>query len=218
MIFCDFLNTRAEWLAARLNAIGGSEAASIVGLNPYKNNVELWEEKVGLRTAPDISNNELVKYGTDAEKYLRELFKLDFPQYSVWYRENNMFRNSMIPFAHASLDGVLTEKKTGRKGILEIKTTSILQSMQKEKWRDRIPSNYYCQVLWYMGVTCCDFAVLKAQLKFDYGGEIRLTTRHYIIEREEVQEDIDYLLKAGAEFWEKVKKKERPALVLPPLD
>ena len=49
----------------------------------------------------------------------------------------------------ASLDGELVDQD-GRKGILEIKTTNILQSMQYEKWKDRIPDNYYIQVLHYL--------------------------------------------------------------------
>lgn len=206
--------TADEWRAAR-TAIGGSDAAALVGLNPYKTNIELWQEKTGRRTAPDISNEAFVKFGHDAEPLLRELFALDHPQYDVGYVENNMVLNDRYPFAHASLDGWLTEKETGRKGILEIKTTNILQSMQKEKWNDRIPDNYYCQVLWYLMVTEFDFAVLKARLRSEWQGEIRVTVRHYIIERSEVQEDIDELEKAGWKMWKAIREDREPYLILP---
>ena len=122
--------------------------------------------------------------------------------------------NDHYPFAQASLDGWLEDEK-GRLGILEIKTTEILRAGQREKWKDRIPSNYYCQCLMYMAVMKADFAVLKAQLKTDFDGDVRLETRHYHIERSEVQEDIDYLMQKGAEFWEYVKSDTRPPLVLP---
>ena len=46
--------TREEWLEARKNGIGGSDAATILGLNPYKTTIELWEEKTGKREAEDI--------------------------------------------------------------------------------------------------------------------------------------------------------------------
>ena len=208
--------TADEWRAAR-TVIGGSDAAALVGLNPYKTNIELWQEKTGRRTAPDISNEAFVKFGHDAEPLLRELFALDHPQYDVGYVENNMFINDRYPFAHASLDGWLTEKETGRKGILEIKTTNILQSMQKEKWNDRIPDNYYCQVLWYLMVTEFDFAVLKARLRSEWQGEIRVTVRHYIIERSEVQEDIDELEAAGWKMWKAIQEDREPNLILPAL-
>ena len=87
--------------------------------------------------------------------------------------------------------------------------------MQKEKWRNQIPMNYYCQCLFYMAVYEADFCVLKAQLKTVFDGVPYLQTKHYFIERSEVQEDIDYLMQKGSEFWEYVQSGQCPALVLP---
>lgn len=208
------LKNRDEWLEHRAGRIGGSDASCIVGMNPYKSNVELWEEKTGKKQAEDISDKPYVKYGTEAEAHLRALFALDFPQFKVSYEENNMWLNSEYPFAHASLDGWL-EDEDGRKGILEIKTTNILQSMQKEKWNHRIPDNYYCQLLWYLGVTEFDYAILKSQLRYDYNGDTFFTTKHYFIERKDVKEDIEYLLSKGSDFFENIKMDKKPSLVLP---
>ncbi len=208
------LGSRDEWLKARLNHIGGSDASVCVGMNPYKTNVELWEEKTGQRQPEDISEKDYVIYGIKAEEYLRGLFALDFPKYQVFYDDNNMFLNSEYPWMHASLDGELMDQE-GRRGILEIKTTEILQSMQKEKWQDRIPDNYFCQVLHYLAVTGYDFAVLKAQLKSEWGGELRITTKHYFIERKDVEEDIKYLVDAEKQFWNCVQSGRRPDLILP---
>ena len=140
-------------------------------MNPYKNNVELWEIKTGRAYADDISDKPYVIYGTKAEECLRELFKLDFPEYEMSYIDNNMWLNDKYPFAHASLDGWLIDKD-GRRGIWECKTTNVLQAMQKEKWNERIPDNYYIQVLHYMMVTEFDFAILKAQLKYNYADDV----------------------------------------------
>ena len=129
--------------------------------------MQLWEEKMGLVLPADISDKEYVRYGTEAEKYLRGLFALDFPEYQVLYDENNMFLNPDFPWMHASLDGELMDRQ-GRHGILEIKTTNILQSSQRRNWEGRIPDNYYCQVLHYLAVTEYDFVVLKAQLKSEW--------------------------------------------------
>ena len=215
MIKMNVLQNHAAWLEARSHYIGGSDAAAVLGLNPYKSNLELWQEKTGLMVPEDISEKPYVKYGHAAEGYLRDLFALDFPEYEVGYTENNIWLNDAFPFAHASLDGWLADQD-GRKGILEIKTTNILQSMQKEKWDHRIPDNYYIQVLHYLMVTEFDFAVLKAQLKYEFqGGDIMLQTKHYKIERSEVQQDILYLAQKEADFWESVQAKKKPALLLP---
>jgi len=206
--------TREEWLQERKSYIGGSDASSIVGMNPYKTNIELWQEKTRRVIPEDISEKPYVKYGHDAEEHLRELFRLDYPQFEVMYKDGNMWLNSDFPWAHASLDGWLMDKETGRKGILEIKTTNILQSMQKEKWKDRIPDNYYCQVLHYLAVTGFDFVVLKAQLKTEFENQVYLQTKHYYIDRSEVEEDIQMLMEEEKKFYECIKNNKRPALKL----
>ena len=208
------LGSRDEWLETRGKRIGGSEASAVVGLNPYMSNTDLWNIKTGRREAEDISDKPYVRYGHDAEPLLRELFKLDFPDYKVGYVDNNLFLNSRYPWAHASLDGWLQDPE-GRTGILEIKTTEILQSMQKEKWKDRIPDNYYLQVLHYMMVMEADFACLKAQLKYDYDGDIYLQIRHYWIERQDVENDIRILSEKEEEFWHHMQNGTRPATLLP---
>ena len=208
------LKSREEWLAERRNYIGGSEASAVIGYNPYQSNIDLWELKTGRRKAEDISNKPYVLYGTKAEEHLRELFKLDFPQYKVEYVENNMFFNDKYPFAHASLDGWLTDAD-GRRGILEIKTTEIKSSMQRENWNGQIPNNYYVQVLHYMMVLEADFAILKGQLKSNFGEMPSFQTKHYSIERSEVEDDIQILATAEKEFYQHIKNDTLPNRILP---
>lgn len=202
------------WLANRRNGIGGSEISAVIGENPYMSNVELWELKTGRRQAVDISKKPYVLYGTKAEEPLRELFKLDFPNYKVCYKENNSFYNDKYPWAQASVDGWLYDDK-GRLGIWECKTTNILNASMREKWRNQIPQNYFCQCLFYMAVLEADFCVLKAQLKSEYDGDLVLKTKHYYFERSEVEEDIRYLMAEGEKFWEYVTKDQCPPAKLP---
>lgn len=217
------LKSREDWLEARKNTIGGSDASAIVGMNPYRSNVELWREKTGQTIPDDISDKPYVKYGIAAEPLLREMFKLDFPEYQVFYEENNLFMNKKYPWGHFSADGWLEERiplddsseVITRKGILEIKTTEILQSMQKEKWNQRIPDNYYIQLLHGLLIMEADFAVLKAQLKTMFDGVPYLQTRHYKVERSEVQGDIEYLAKKEEAFYGNLLNGTKPALILP---
>lgn len=202
-----------EWLVNR-KGIGGSDASAILGLNPYKTNQELWMEKKGQMSPVDISGKSYVKYGNDAESLLRALFALDYPEYKVEYYDNNMIINKKYPWAHASLDGELVDLD-GRRGILEIKTTNISQSMQWQKWDNQMPDNYYIQILHYLLVTEYDFVVLKAQLKRVTDGEVRLTTKHYHIEREEVLDDIEMLKNEEEKFWHSLQSGQEPGLLLP---
>lgn len=212
-------SSREDWLRSRTNGIGGSDASAVVGRNPYKTNIDLFEEKTGRRRAEDISGKPYVIYGHKAEPLIRQLFELDYPEYSVGYSEFSIFRSKKYPFMQATLDGMLVEKETGRRGILEIKTTNILASQQREKWKDRVPDNYYLQVLHYLIVTGWDFAILRALLRSDWndGMDRRGAIRNYYIDRSDpqVKADIDYLINEEIKFWEYVEAGRRPPLVLP---
>ncbi len=211
------IHNHEEWLQARLKGIGASEASAIIGCNPYMSNVDLWRLKTGRKQAQDISSNAHVQYGHDAEGPLRELFALDYPRFEVSYGgAYDMVHHPKHPFIFATLDGRLKEKATGRLGVYEGKTTEILRSMQREKWKDRIPDNYYVQVIHQLIATGWEFAVLNAQMKRVFDGDVRTETRRYFIERAEVQNDIDYLLAEEVRFWtEYVQKDREPPLILP---
>lgn len=154
---------REEWLKGRVPYITGTGASAIVGRNPYKTNLEYYDEK-RRKITDAVPDNPFMEYGRRSEPLIREMFKLDYPDYQVEYEDNNLWTNDDYPFAAASLDGWLHDERD-RSGILEIKTAEILKAQQREKWHDQIPDNYYIQVLHYMMVLDADFAILKAQLK-----------------------------------------------------
>lgn len=203
-----------EWLQLRHKGIGGSDAGTVLGANKYKNNVQLWEEKTGRVEPEDISDKPAVIFGKQAESPIRELFKQDFPQYTVDYHEFYMYVNDEYPFIFATLDGEIKDDN-GRNGILEIKTTTIQNKSQWDKWEDKIPDSYYAQILHQLVATGWDFAILKAYIRYYRDGELRVAIRHFRVERKEVQEDIDYLIEKETAFWKCVKNETKPALILP---
>lgn len=219
MVEMKILKDRNEWIRNRMKYIGGSDASAVIGKNPYMTNVELFRIKTGQIQPEDISEKPYVKFGTEAERHIREIFKLNYPKYEVQYEENNSWLNDKFRFAAASLDGWLIEKDTGRHGIWECKTSEIVSSMHKEKWNNQIPMNYYCQLLHYLMVReDCEFAHLTALLTWKFSDhEIYQQLRNYHIERSEVQEDIDYLENAERQFWQNVQTEKEPAIILPEL-
>ena len=184
--------TREEWLEERKTGIGGSDASAIVGLNPYSDNIKLWEIKT--------------------KDNLRQSFAIKHPEFEVIHEENTIIRHPKYPFLFASLDGILVNKETGEKGVLEIKTSKILRSMQKEKWNDRVPDNYFIQVLHYLNVTGFSFAYLFAELT--YSDDLQMT-KTFKFDRNNLVEDIEYLQEKEIEFWKYVEEDKRPPLVLP---
>ena len=116
-----------------------------------------------------------------------------------------------------SPDGLLLTKD-GRRGIWECKTTTIMKSIDREKWWDRekkekiLPNNYYIQVLHGLNVTGFDFIELYAELTYPSGNSELVP---YHIERDEVQDDLDMIRDGVLEFWQYVRDDREPALILP---
>ena len=109
----------------------------------------------------------------------------------------------------ANLDGALIEKSTGRKGILEIKTTTIQNGGMFKKWADdEMPLTYFFQCLHYMYVTGFDFVVLYAILDIPWAN--KQETRIVEMYKEDLEADIEYLIKTELWFWDKVKTKIPP--------
>jgi predicted phage-related endonuclease len=127
------------------------------------------------------------------------------------YFENNFWINDKIPFAHASLDGWITEIATGAKGILEIKTVNIYNNNDLA-WKDRIPDYYYTQILHYMMITEFDFAILKARIKYS---EDYIVVKTYRIDRLNVLEDIKLLAEKEKDFYKSLQGDVVPNLILP---
>lgn len=212
-------NNRDAWLAAREGKIGGSDAGCILGLNPWKSNVDLYLEKIGEKRPDDLSDNPLVQYGIAAEEHIRALFALDYPEYFVWYEENNMFQNDRYPWAHYSADGLLTDKSSGQSGILEIKTATIQSAAASDKWKDgKIPPSYLAQVLHAMAIMEADFAYLRALLHYPKGdGETYITIRDYTIRMTDtgIPEQIKYLMAEEKAFAVCMREKRTPDRILP---
>ena len=211
--------TASEWLAARRSWIGGSDSAAVIGKNPWKSNVDLWREKTGRKKPDNLDGNALVEYGKAAEEHLRELFALDYKPRGIItnYGEFNMWTNTEYPWAHASLDGWLIDQANdNRFGVLEIKTATINSAAQSDKWKDKIPINYYCQLLHYMAVTDASFAILSAQLKTEIEGEeVEARIRRYRLERtDEINEQIAYLMAKEREFANYIAEDKEPPLIL----
>ena len=71
------LEQRSEaWLAWRQSGITATESAVILGLSPYKSPWRLWCEKVGRVQPADLSANPLVRFGSEHEDEVRQLFEL----------------------------------------------------------------------------------------------------------------------------------------------
>lgn len=173
---------RSEWLKWRKKGIGGSDAAAIAGLNPWKSPIAVYLDKIG-ETEP-IEDNERMRIGRDLEDYVAKRF-VEATGMKV-RRRNAILQHSEYPFILANVDRLIVGKKEG----LECKVTN---SYAKKEWEDEIPIYYEIQCHHYMAVTGYKawwIACLIGNEKFVYKR----------IERDE--EVIKNLIKIERDFWE----------------
>lgn len=175
------------WVEARKGSIGGSDAAAIVGLNPWKSAYALWAEKSGKIEPEDISMKEAVRLGHELEGYVAKRFT-EITGKKV-RRENYILKNTDYPWAHANVDRLVIGEKAG----LECKTTSAL-SLSKFK-NGEYPANYYVQCVHYLAVTGLERWYLCVLIG---NQEVKVFT----IERDE--DEIAALMDAEQEFWAQV--------------
>lgn len=143
MTSAEIANDHERWLAERKKGIGGSDAASVIGLNKWTSAYTLWTHKTGKVEPEDISDKEVVYWGTILEDVVAKEFE---KQTGKKVRRQGMIRNLEYPFMLADVDRVVV----GENAIVECKTAS---SFKKDEWLDdNIPDSYYVQVQHYMMV------------------------------------------------------------------
>ena len=181
-----------KWIEARALGIGGSDAAVIMGMNPYKSPYQLWMEKTGQAEAPDLSHVQAVYWGSKNEANIADWFQ---ETTGKKVRKLGTLRNRAYPFMLANVDRAVMGEDAG----LEIKTAGVNQA---KKWKgDEIPDAYYCQCLHYLAVT----GAARWYIAVLIGGNEAIFKT---VERNE--DDINALIQAESEFWEMVEKKEPP--------
>jgi len=206
----ETFKSKEEWLQKR--GLGGTSASAITGNSPYKNILELYTDIVCPDETEVEKTNESMTYGTLCEPLIRKIYALDFKDKYKMHtpRMHEMYRRTDKTYMTASLDGILTEIATKRKGVWECKTHDIRNREDELEWRDHIPQKYYEQVIWYLVVmTDFDFVEVTAKLNFfdyyDPEGKklLRSETRYYHIERADVLKHVENLEKLVTRFWER---------------
>lgn len=172
--------SRDDWLEERTKGIGGSDVATVLGLNPYKTPLELWEEKTGKTKGKTAG--EAAYWGTQLEDLVAKEFskrtgmKVQRVNFMLTAGEDGWMRGN-IDRAIVNTDiagrvSVLKPEKAAECGRLlttdvglECKTAN---QFMADQWGDsqeqeilagqvvtdhKIPLYYETQIQWYMAVT-----------------------------------------------------------------
>ena len=112
---------REQWLEYRRKGIGGSDAAAVLGISPFRTGRDLYYDKLNIVTADDAENWVQMEVGTLLEPLVAKIFAHK-TGYKI-YRRPFMFQHPLYPWMLADLD-YMVELPDGTTAILEIKTTN----------------------------------------------------------------------------------------------
>ena len=202
-----------EWLMKRKCGIGGSDASSILGLNPYRSSMAVYIDKIdeiryahvanGLKGKPVAQNsdNNLSKELKEDYVYIdnKNSYKMELGNKLKGFvasefmlktgkkvrNINGMLRNDKYPFAIANIDRAVV----GEKAFLECKVTN---NFNKKEWEKSVPIHYQIQMNHYMAVTGATHCYVAALI----GNEDLVIHK---LERDE--EMIDEIMKLEEMFW-----------------
>ncbi len=189
---------RDDWLTVRKRGIGSSDAASAVGLNPYKSQLELWMEKTGrdanLPKVDPKDQSSPMYWGTLLESIVAAHYTM---------RSGNKVRriNAVLQHPHeawmlANIDREVIGASDVQ--ILECKTAGINGA---RLWKEGVPEYVQLQVMHQLAVTgkqAADVAVLIC------GQELQI----HRIERDDTM--ISRLVELERAFWHHVETDTPP--------
>ena len=172
----------------RYRCIGASDAAAVLGVNPYKTPLEAYMEIMGLTVREEEKIGSPTYMGNLYEPAVAKFYE-DFTGMRLRYSHNTL-RHRQYPYIICHLD----RKIANQRKILECKTT---QWGNSEEWGDsgtsHAPRLYIIQVQHQMGITNYDEADIAVIIKgYDF--------RYYTIKRDDII--IKTIIEREREFYE----------------
>ena len=221
---------KTEWLKVPDTVVGVSCVTAILGLNPYRTPLDVWEDKTGRKEIDTAEPSEAAYWGSMMENTVAKEFearanrKVQRVNYLLRSGENgwqiaNIDRAIVNPDIAGNVRVVKPEQFSQTGSMLttdialECKTASQFNADQwgesqldeilegKITSEHKIPVYYETQVQWYMAVTGLKAFALAVLL----GGN---NYRVYWIERD--QELIDLIVARCKEFWTEYVLKDVP--------
>ena len=170
-----------KWLYKRKNGIGASDVGAILGVNKYRNQVDVFLDKTTDKL--DKNDNEKMKIGRLMESSVLLMFEKETGLSASLYEDTE--KHPEHQFLYATPDGLLSDFSAG----IEIKT-----GIDGDHWDD-VPEQYYAQCQLSMEIFGVDTWHLYAIL----AGLNGFTRKHFVIKRNDLY--IKSLIKICSDFW-----------------
>jgi putative phage-type endonuclease len=190
---CITAENYGEWLDMRQSSIGGSEAATAVGVNPYETALSLYLRKLGL--APPVVETRAMRRGKRFEPLIAEDYADETGHGFI--AEQVFVRSPVLDFMTATLDRV---RDDGR--LVELKSVGVRSAhLWGESGSDEVPDFYLVQAMHQLSVTGMDLIDVAALIAGEH-------FRVYPLERDD--RIIARIQEREQEFWSRVQRRDPP--------
>jgi putative phage-type endonuclease len=192
---------RREWLQKRRNGLGGSDAAAVLGLSPWKSPLALWSEKTGLVSEPNLDELEYIEWGQVLEEPIAKKYEKVTGRRLFDHGRFAIRTSDQHPFMHCTIDReIVVNEFIGEKtpGDLSIKNAGAYKA---KDWEEEPPLPYQVQLMHELAVTGLQwgsFAVLIGGQKFAWCDVPRN------------DKFIAHLIEKEEEFWDRVMRGDKP--------
>lgn len=189
--------TRAEWLEVRRQGIGGSDAAAIAGLCPWRGPLSVYLSKIG--AAPEVEPNENMEWGQEFEDPIAKVFSR---RTGMKIRKCNfVLQHPVHKFMLANIDRMVDDPEEEGEGVLEVKYVGA--TVVKHWADDKVPEYVEIQGQHYLAVTGKNYLWFAPLL-----AGVRL--RPIKVMRDDKL--IAALIKIEANFWKLVQDRTPPPI------
>lgn len=195
------IDERQDWLQHRRSGIGGSDAAAVLGLSPWKSPLALWSEKCGLVDEPNLDELEYIEWGNVLEEPIARKYSQVTGRTLIDHGRFAIKTHPERTWQHCTIDReICTDPKLNiaLRGDLSIKNVGFFKAAD---WAEEAPLPYQVQLQHELAVTGLQwgsFAVLIGGQKFAW------------LDTPRNERFISYLIEKEEEFWDRVVRGNPP--------
>lgn len=141
---------REKWLAERRKGLGASDAAAVMGLNPFRTPLDVWIDKVRPDLIKESVNQDLLDFGNDVEPAIERAYER---QTRVALAHHDPVQHPEFPEIRCTPDRITLD----RRKLVQLKWETRFSDKFGRPGTDEVPDAYLIQCAHEMVCVGCEF-------------------------------------------------------------
>ncbi len=197
------MSDRTAWLAQRKRHLGASEVAAVLGVDPWRGPLAIYERKVG--DTPSQADEDHLAFGREVEGAIAGLYRRRTGRPIEDLGATTIQVHPDVPWLGATLDRVTegtddAPAPAAGRGALELKHVGGF-GVRSDDWREEPPLHYQIQV--QAQIACAGF---------EWGSLAGMFPGYQLAYRDVTRDDefLEAALPILERFWDRVERRDPP--------